>query len=182
MALVSAWGGAHAPEAVFAVLVERAAAILLSVREAALTSPEVKLADNVGWLDFTHALTFADAGARAVEWRPDLWPALLLQLACFIGRNGAYADPAFDPAQARVPDIGRFLDAETSRLFDHGRDRFIISVHLIKTLMAGRALIERLPRAAPTIAAALNRMLHAPMKGRHVLRTARQMRALVEEE
>ena len=67
-------------------------------------------------------------------------------------------------------------------LLDHGRDRFIISVHLIKTLLAGEALMAALPDKAPVIAAALNRFLDAPMKGRHVLRTARQMRDLVAQE
>jgi hypothetical protein len=69
-----------------------------------------------------------------------------------------------------------------SGLFDHGRDRFIISVHLTKTLLAGVNLMRSDPSLAPTLTAALNRFLHANMKGRHVLRTARQMRELVEQE
>ena len=64
----------------------------------------------------------------------------------------------------------------------HGRERFIISVHLIKTLLAGEALMQALPEQTPLLAASLNRFLTAPMKGRHVLRTARQMWELVEEE
>ncbi|HZZ35659.1 MAG TPA: Rieske (2Fe-2S) protein, partial [Caulobacteraceae bacterium] len=87
MALVSAWGAIHAPEAIFAVLVEASAWTLLHVDEPVLLRTDGKLADNVGWLDFTHALTFADAGTVAVRLLPDLWPALLLQLACFVGRN-----------------------------------------------------------------------------------------------
>lgn len=67
-------------------------------------------------------------------------------------------------------------------LLDHGRDRFIISVHLIKTLLAGEALMAALPDKVSIIGAALNRFLDAPMKGRHVLRTARQMRDLVAQE
>jgi hypothetical protein len=38
------------------------------------------------------------------------------------------------------------------------------------------------PDEASLIATARNRFLHSPMKGRHTLRTARQMRELVEEE
>jgi len=55
-------------------------------------------------------------------------------------------------------------------------------VHLTKTLLASANLIGADPDSAPTLTAALNRFLHAHMKGRHVLRTARQMRELVEQE
>jgi hypothetical protein len=106
----------------------------------------------------------------------------LLQLACFIGRNAGYVDAAADTRAFRVDDIPAFLAERRAALFDHGRDRFIISVHLLKTSQSGAALIEALPAQAPLIAAALNRFLGAAIKGRHVLRTARQMWELVEAE
>jgi hypothetical protein len=81
-----------------------------------------------------------------------------------------------------VADIPGFVVERRNALFDHGRDRFIISVHLIKTLLAASALMDDLPAQAPLIAAALNRFLTAPMKGRHVLRTAQQMWDMVEQE
>ncbi len=182
MALVTEWSAQYAPEAIFAVLVESAAWILLHVDEGVLTRVDSPIADNVGWLDFTHALTFAEAARTAVELRPDLWPHALLQLACFIGRNNGYVDPGLDVRSYAVSDLAEFLAGRTQRLFDHGRDRFIISVHLTKTLLAGRTLMALLPDKAPLIAAALNRFLDAPMKGRHVLRTARQMQDLVAQE
>jgi len=182
MATVAAWGARHPPPAIFPMLVEASAWTLLHVDKAKLTCTDAKLADNIGWLDFTHALTFADAARAAASLRPDLWPAILLQLACFVGRNAGYADPALDVERFEVPDTQAFLAQETAALFDHGRERFIISVHLLKTLMAGGRLMAGLPGVAPVIAAALNRFLHAPMKGRHTLRTARQMRELVAEE
>jgi nitrite reductase/ring-hydroxylating ferredoxin subunit len=182
MALVAAWGAHHPPEAIFAVLVESAAWTLLHVDERVLTSVEAKLADNIGWLDFTHALTFAQASRSAVRLRPSLWPAVLLQLACFIGRNAGYLDADLDERRHWVSDIPRFIAEQKAELFDHGRDRFIISVHLVKTLLACEALNALLPAQAPLLAASLNRLLHAPMKGRHVLRTARQMCELVEQE
>jgi hypothetical protein len=49
-------------------------------------------------------------------------------------------------------------------------------------LFAGSVLIENLAECGPVLAAALNRLLHARMKGRHVLRTARQMLELVGQE
>ncbi|HEY1447463.1 MAG TPA: Rieske (2Fe-2S) protein [Caulobacteraceae bacterium] len=182
MAVVASWSGREQPEAVFAVLVEAAAWMLLHADEAVFLRVDGKRSDNVNWLDFTHALTFADAGRNAARAAPDLMPALLLQLACFIGRNGAYVDPSLDGREFAVRDPRAFEAEATERLFDHGLDRFIISVHLIKTLRAGMALAKFCPAAAPTIHAALNRFLAARFKRRHVLRTARQMRAFVALE
>jgi nitrite reductase/ring-hydroxylating ferredoxin subunit len=182
MALVAGWGAAFPPERIFEVLIEAASWTMLHVDDRALTRTDAKLADNIGWLDFTHALTFAEAAERALARRPDLWPNVLLQLACFVGRNAAYADLEFDAGPHRVADIPGFLDAAVALLFDHGRDEFIVSVHLAKTLLAARALIGDHPRLAPIVAAALHRFLNAPMKRRHVLRTAVQMRDLVAEE
>ena len=107
---------------------------------------------------------------------------MLLQLACFIGRNAGYVDAGLDTGKYAVADVAGFIAERRSALFDHGRERFIISVHLIKTLLAGEALMQALPEQTPLLAASLNRFLTAPMKGRHVLRTARQMWELVEEE
>ncbi len=104
MAVVAGWSAHHAPEAIFAVLVEAAAWILLHVDERVLTRIDAPLADNVGWLDFTHALTFADAARTAVHVRPELWPNALLQLACFIGRNNGYVNPGLDVRPYAVSD------------------------------------------------------------------------------
>ncbi len=182
MNAVAAWGGRYPPEAIFHVLAEAAAWNLLHANEAVFARTDGKLADNVGWLDFTHALTFAEAAQTVVPRRPDLWPAALLQLACFIGRNAGYVAPGLDTGAHDVVDPERFIDDSIRGLFDHGRDRFIISVHLTKTLLAGIAMMRAHPALTPTLTAALNRLLHAHMKGRHVLRTARQMRELVEQE
>src|SRR5271166_894926 len=182
MAVVAAWGGRHPGEAIFQVLVEAAAWNLLHADEDVFTRTDGKLADNVGWLDFTHALTFAEAAQGVVQRRPSLWPSVLLQLACFVGRNAGYVAPDLDIGCFTVVDADRFIADSISGLFDHGRDRFIVSVHLTKTLLAGSNLMSANPALAPTLTAALNRFLHAHMKGRHVLRTARQMRELVEQE
>ncbi len=182
MAMVGAWGLRHTPERIFAVLVEAAAWQLLHADETRMVRADGKLADNVGWLDFTHALTFAESGCRVARLVPSLWPEVLLQLACFVGRNCGYTDENFYTRQFAVPDIPAFLAASRRGLFDHGCDRFIVSVHLLKTCLAGARLIESVPESAPLIAAGLNRLLHARMKGRHVLRTARQMLDLVATE
>jgi nitrite reductase/ring-hydroxylating ferredoxin subunit len=182
LAVVATWGGRYPPEQIFDVLVEAAAWSLLHANETVFTRSDGRLADNVGWLDFTHALTFAEAAQLVVQRRPSLWPSVLLQIACFIGRNAGYVDPALDTGPYAVDDAGQFIADSISGLFDHGRDRFIISVHLTKTLLAGANLMHANPALTPVLATALNRFLHAHMKGRHVLRTARQMRELVEQE
>jgi len=182
MALVAAWGGHHPPEAIFTALVEASAWSLLHVDAALLTRTDAAIADNIGWLDFTHALTFADAWSGVAALRPDLWPAALLQLACFVGRNAGYLDPDLETSAFAVADPAAFAASATAGLFDHGRERFIISVHLIKTLQAAVRLAEAQPAAAPILLAATNRFLNAPIKARHVLRTARQMQAFVAQE
>ncbi|HEY5072355.1 MAG TPA: Rieske (2Fe-2S) protein [Caulobacteraceae bacterium] len=182
MAVVGKWSASHPPEAIFEVLLEASAWTLLHVDADRLVSTKNKIADNVGWLDFTHALTFADAGRMAVRVAPELWPAVLLQLACFVGRNAAYLDPVLDVSPFMVGDADAFLAVATARLFDHGQAGFIISAHLIKTLMAAKALAAASPRNAPILFSAANRFLAAPIKRRHVLRTARQMRAFVAQE
>jgi nitrite reductase/ring-hydroxylating ferredoxin subunit len=182
MAVVTGWGARHQPVAIFRVLVEAAAWNLLHADETVFTSTTAKLADNVGWLDFTHALTFAEAAHCVVPRRLGLWPAILLQLACFVGRNAGYVDAEIDTSNYRVADADAFIADSVSGLFDHGRDRFIISVHLTKTLLACINLMQADRALTPTLTGALNRFLHAPIKGRHVLRTSRQMRELVEQE
>jgi nitrite reductase/ring-hydroxylating ferredoxin subunit len=182
MAMVGAWGLRHTPERIFAVLVEAAAWQLLHADETMMIRVDGKLADNVGWLDFTHTLTFAESARCAARVAPQLWPAVLLQLACFVGRNCGYTDESLDVRPFEVRDIGAFREESKRMLLDHGRDRFIVSVHLLKTSIAGGVLIETLPELAPSIAAGLYRLSHARMKGRHVLRTARQMLDLVSHE
>jgi nitrite reductase/ring-hydroxylating ferredoxin subunit len=182
MVVVAAWGARHPPEEIFHTLVEAAAWSLLHADDTVFTRADGKLADNVGWLDFTHALTFAEAAWVVTRRRADLWPAVLLQLACFVGRNAGYVAADLDTERYHVADADRFVADSIGELFDHGRDRFIISVHLTKTLLASTNLIRTIRDLTPTLTAALNRFLHAHVKGRHVLRTARQMRELVEQE
>src|SRR5690348_10689397 len=73
------------------------------------------IADNVGWLDFTHALTFANACRHICEERPDLWPRAALQLALFVGRNRKYVRCGEDEARWRVADRAAFSPAQWAR-------------------------------------------------------------------
>jgi len=134
------------------------------------------IADNVGWLDFTHAMTFANACRHICEERPDLWPRAALQLALFVGRNQKYVHPNDDVVQWHVDDPRAFLGDATRALYDHGIPEPIIACHRLKVLIALEDELRAAPEAAwgATACAAVNRYLNTPMKRHHGLRTAAQ--------
>ncbi len=142
------------------------------------------IADNVGWLDFTHALTFASAARRLCEETPALWPKALAQLVLFIGRNKPYVDAALDLEAWRVDETERFVADQRAALYDHGIAEPIIACHRLKVLTAleDEWLARPDSSALPMMATAVNRYLNSPLKGRHALRTARQARAFVDQE
>jgi hypothetical protein len=142
------------------------------------------IADNVGWLDFTHALTFANAGRHICDERPDLWPRAALQLALFVGRNRKYVRLDGDGARWRVDDRRTFLSAATKALYDHGIPEPIIACHRLKVLVAIQDELGSAPDApwAKTTCAAVNRYLHTPMKRHHGLRIAAQALDFVGKE
>ena len=146
------------------------------------------VADNVGWLDFSHALTFGHAVRLQCARQPGLWPQALLQMALFVGRNTPYLaadDPAM-PALRRwaVPDAEAFDAQCTATLLDHGLALYIFPAHLLKTWAAVRDEVALgVPEAtAQTMRAAVNRLFAARFKQRHVLRTAHQAAAFVARE
>ena len=134
------------------------------------------LADNISWLDFTHALTFANACRHICEERSELWPRALLQMALFVGRNRKYADPEQDVARFRVNDRESFLAREMAALYDHGVPEPIIACHRVKVLCALEDELAAAPDApwGDAMCAAVNRYLNTPMKRHHGLRTASQ--------
>src|SRR6185295_9078376 len=102
------------------------------------------VADNVGWLDFSHALTFAHAlreqCARLPHHAAALWPAGLLQLALFVGRNKPYLrDDTTSEAELerwRVTDEAEFAERAIATIVDHGIGLPIFPVHWLKTWTA----------------------------------------------
>ena len=142
------------------------------------------IADNVGWLDFTHALTFANACLHVCDQRPDLWPRAALQLALFIGRNRKYVRCSDDMAQWNVDDRQAFLADATEALYDHGIPEPIIACHRLKVLTALEDELHAAPDAlwGETACAAVNRYLHTPMKRHHGLRLAAQALDFVNGE
>jgi nitrite reductase/ring-hydroxylating ferredoxin subunit len=139
---------------------------------------------NVGWLDFTHGITFANAVRNSCEAAPGLWPNGLAQMACFAGRNAGFLDRGVDETEWCVAEPLGFIDQELDGLFDHGEEEHIVLCHHLKTLTAAREEIAAAPDAAwvPTLAAALNRFLNSPLKRRHAQRTAQQALAFVAQE
>ena len=132
--------------------------------------------DNVGWLSFTHGITFANAVRTQCAKFPELWPPALAQMACFSGRNASYTDGDGDVASWRVDDADAFLANAVEGLYDHGCGEFIVSVHLLKTVLATREELRAEPPAevADLLAAGLNRFLHARLKRRQVRRSVYQ--------
>jgi hypothetical protein len=142
------------------------------------------VSQNVGWLDFTHAVTFGNAVRHLCQRHPALWPQGLLQMACFAGRNAGFVDAELAETPWRVAEPAAWLDATRRDVFDHGRFEYIISAHLVKTICAVHDEVLAAPTApwAGTLVAGLNRFLNSPLKRKHTLRTARQSLAFVAAE
>ena len=105
-------------------------------------------------------------------------------MACFAGRNAGFLDRDLDEADWRVEDPLGFVEAGLDGLFDHGKIEHIVACHYVKLLTAAHAEMLAAPGAAwtGTLAAALNRLLHSPLKRRHASRTAHQALAFVAQE
>ena len=142
------------------------------------------VADNVGWLDFTHALTFANACRHLCAEAPELWPRALLQMALFVGRNRKYVRDVGDGARWALRDRDAFLNAEIAGLYDHGIPEPIVACHRVKVLLALEDELAAAPEApwAEAMCAGVNRYLHIPMKRHHGLRTAAQALDFIAKE
>jgi nitrite reductase/ring-hydroxylating ferredoxin subunit len=182
-ALAAVVASRAAPEALHRALLGAAALDLLQFDTRWDEQTDGTIAQNVGWLDFTHGLTFANAVRLQCAKFPELWPAGLLQLACFTGRNAAFTAAAPQLDAWRVADRDAFFAQALARVTDHGEDQYIRSAHLLKTTLAVREEIGGLPPESAAVAlAALNRYVSTPPKRRHARRTAHQALAFVARE
>jgi len=179
--------GGNAPLDVYFALMEAAARHLLRFDERHALRTDNSVADNIGWLDFTHALTFGHALRQQCARVPRLWPQGLLQLAMFVGRNTRYLDS--DVASQTtirewaVADEAAFHERAIAAIIDHGIGLPIFSAHWLKTWSAVRDEVTGgLPDSARTaMLAAVNRLLAVRFKQRHALRTAHQALGFVEK-
>jgi nitrite reductase/ring-hydroxylating ferredoxin subunit len=148
---------------------------------------ENPIADNISWLDFTHALTFANANRHICTARtanPDLWSRALLQMALFVGRNRGFVDAGQDVGRWRTGDAAAFIRDEMAMLFDHAIVEPIIACHRVKMLFALEDELAAAPEASWTadMCAAMNRYLNTPQKRHHGLRIAAQARDFIARE
>ncbi|MCB2099844.1 MAG: Rieske (2Fe-2S) protein [Rhodobacterales bacterium] len=182
-ALARALASARHPD-LFDALLGASARALLHYDLAVQDRTDGPVSANVGWLGFTHMLTFADAARRLGAGRPDPWSRVLLQMACFLGRTAKYCDWTQDTAGWAVAEPRAFLDGVLAGLFDHGQPEYIVSAHLVKVGLAVDALFTDRPDApwAPDLLAAHNRFLHEPFKRKHLLRAVRQSLGFVANE
>ncbi len=164
------------PEQLYTALLGASACNMLAYDLQQQNKVNIPISDNVGWLDFTHGITFASAVRMQCQKFPELWPAGLLQMACFVGRNAAFTEHEPDLAQWRVPDIDDFFARAIADLHDHNCDEFIISAHLLKTVLAARTEIQaNAPEeVSEYLAAAVNRFLNSPLRRKQARRTAHQ--------
>ncbi len=180
MAKVAETGGD--PRALYDALMGASAWNLLHYDTRYQERTEGPISQNFGWLGLTHAITFANAARVLCEKYPELWPAALLQMACFVGRGAGYVEREQDVSVWQVGDGAAFLDRALRGLFDHANPEYIVSAHLVKIPTAVRQEIQAAPEApwVPTLLAALNRFLNSPIKRKHTLRTARQAIDFIE--
>ncbi|MEX0922155.1 MAG: Rieske (2Fe-2S) protein [Rhodovibrionaceae bacterium] len=174
-------GCGAAPEALYRSLLRAAALQMLRFDLSRQDRSEGPVSQNIGWLDFTHAITFANAGRQLAEETPRLWPQVLLQIGCFLGRNSGFLGNAEGSADWAVDDPEAFLAEARRGLFDHRAPEPIVAAHLVKLLTAITEEVERAPEAetAPALAAAAKRFLNTPLRRKHALRSAHQALALV---
>ena len=148
------------------------------------------VAENVDWLDFSHALTFGHAVRLQCTRQPALWPA---GPAADGALRSAATRPTSPPTTRRCRRCAagpwRMRRPSTrecrARVLDHGLAQYIFPVHLLKTWAAVRDEIALgvADDTAQALRAAVNRLLFgARFKQRHLLRTARQAAGFVARE
>jgi nitrite reductase/ring-hydroxylating ferredoxin subunit len=178
----------NAPLDIYFALMEASARHILRFDERHALRTDNRVADNVGWLDFSHALTFGHALRQQCARQPHLWPQSLLQLALFVGRNSGYLDPNMAAQTAiqewAVTDETAFHERAIATIVDHGIGLPIFPAHWLKTWSAVRDEVAAgAPAGARTaMLAAVNRLLAVRFKQRHALRTAHQALAFVGKE
>lgn len=141
------------------------------------------VADNVGWLGFTHAITFANAVREQCERFPEFWQQGLLQMACFIGRNQRFRDLSVNREQWAVQNEEQFFSKTHEIILDSGIRAPIFVAHYLKTTVAVQAELQRAPKKTQAVLlAALNRFVQSPIKQKHSRRLANQAIALVRRD
>jgi len=171
------------PEEIYQSLLTANARNLLNFDIRQQDKIRISVSGNVGWLDFTHGLTFANAVRTQCTRFPHLWPSGLLQMACFNGRNASYTKDEQNVDDWIKSPVDGELSQMLSTVLDHGQGEHIVSVHLLKTALAVRDENRQLDESdRRLLTASLKRFFHSPLKRRQSLRTAYQSLKFVERE
>ncbi|MBI2645464.1 MAG: Rieske 2Fe-2S domain-containing protein [Deltaproteobacteria bacterium] len=149
--------------------------------EAAYDKP---VSDNVGWLDVTHPMTFANAVRVQCQKYPEFWKQGLLQLSFFHGRNLPYVDTVQNVSSWAVKNKDHFFAECVEKILDHGFNDRVQAAHLLKTFCAVREEVvhSQNETTQKILLAALNRYFHSPLKFKHIRRAARQNMSLVGKD
>ena len=141
------------------------------------------IAHNIGWLDFTHGLTFSNAVHVICKRYPRLWPMGILQMACFYGRNTYYTDSTINDDMFQVDDHKKFKKDTLDMILDHGIRAPIFSAHYLKTSFAIFEEGDKLNQTEREILyRPLKRFLEFPLKTKHIRRVARQTAQLISKD
>ena len=163
------------PSKLYESLLEANALSMLSFDLSQQDKTHVPISGNVGWLDFTHALTFSNAVRKQCTKYPELWPQGLLQMTCFSGRNANFATQDYDIDAWCEDDPSDEIEAILQQAYDHGLGEYIISVHWLKTALAVR---EEMNGASSYVSRALlasvKRFVSSPLRRKQTRRTAYQ--------
>jgi hypothetical protein len=173
----------HQPQTLYDALLEALARNLLYYDTSFQDAFDRSVPDSIGWLSFTHGITFANAVRILCSKYPQFWPQGLLQMACMLGRNRRFLDTAADRTDWNVTGRDEFFASTREMILDHGLRDPIFSAHLIKTTKAVEDELESAStRCQAYLLAGLNRFLHSPLKQKHVRRLARQANDLVSRD
>jgi len=138
---------------------------------------------NIGWLDFTHGLTFANAVHVLCEQYPKLWAMGILQMACFYGRNTYYTDSTINEDLFQVGNHEEFKKNTLNKILDHGIRPPIFSAHYLKTSLAIFEEGDQLNQMEREILyRPLKRFFDSPLKAKHIKRVARQTLQLISKD
>lgn len=172
------------PERLFEYLLQKNAENFLKYNMDYQFETDNSVNDNIGWLDFTHAITMANAINYFCHKYPRFWKQGLLQLVCFYGRNKKYTSDKVQIDDWRVENVEVFEQQTRDNFYDHGLPLPIFSAHIVKTSLA---VFEELNKSDNKnlneyLLASLNRFLRSPIKAKHVLRTVSQGFQLVARD
>lgn len=138
---------------------------------------------NVGWLDFTHGITFSNAVRVTCTKYPELWSSGILQMISFYGRNAAFTDDEIPVQDWKIQHPDRFKEETIDKILDHGIAGPIFSSHVLKTAVAIFEEAEHTSiETGEILWASLNRFLHSPLKQKHVRRLVSQGIKLVARD